>query len=138
MGFSKEWNPEEFDVRVKLVEEEEREEEERKEEEEVDVLIVGGNCGGLSVGGALSKLKSKKDDLKVVVVEKGEGPGSMWGGERYENLHLHDIADLCSLPFVGLPPHLPQWVILLIIYNPSTWINDRSQGTALPLIWRSM
>jgi len=68
-----------------------------KEQLELDVLVVGGGAGGLASAASLKR----RGVHNLLVVEKNEKSGDIWRS-RYHRLHLHDVAEECSLPGLAI------------------------------------
>ena len=74
-------------------------------ERRLDAVIIGGGAAGVSTAAALSRAGL----ASVAVLERHAAPGDVWR-RRYASLTLHDIADDCALPFVGIPDSLPVYL----------------------------
>ncbi|KAJ7762375.1 hypothetical protein DFH07DRAFT_814148, partial [Mycena maculata] len=70
----------------------------------LDVLVVGGGHGGLSISAYLKSL-----GVNFAMVEKQPTIGDSWG-KRYESTTLHTTRMFSGLPFVPFPSDYPQYV----------------------------
>jgi cation diffusion facilitator CzcD-associated flavoprotein CzcO len=70
----------------------------------VDAVVIGGASAGLAAAAALANR-----GIVAAVLDRRLTPGDGWR-TRYASLHLHDLADECSLPFMPLPSSLPVYV----------------------------
>jgi len=67
-----------------------------------DVLIIGGAAAGLAAAASLKR----RGVHNIVVLDKNESSGDIWRS-RYHRLHLHDVAEECSLPGLDIPRDFP-------------------------------
>ncbi|KAJ7069046.1 hypothetical protein B0H15DRAFT_871291 [Mycena belliarum] len=70
----------------------------------LDVLVVGGGHGGLSISAYLKALR-----INFAMVEKQPAIGDSWAN-RYESTTLHTTRIFSGLPFVPFPSDYPQYV----------------------------
>lgn len=68
--------------------------------DEVDVLIVGVGFGGLA---ALHRLRKDHPDLRVLAVERADGPGGVWRANSYPGAACDVPTSLYSLSFADNP-----------------------------------
>ncbi|CAK5264807.1 unnamed protein product [Mycena citricolor] len=90
----------------------------------VDVLVVGGGHGGLSVSAYLKAL-----GLNFATVEKQATIGDSWA-KRYDSATLHTIRLFSGLPFVPFPEDYPQFVPAKLV---AAYYNMYARDLQLPV-----
>ncbi|KAJ7664931.1 hypothetical protein B0H17DRAFT_1211080 [Mycena rosella] len=85
----------------------------------LDVLVVGGGHGGLSISGYLKAL-----GINFAMVEKLPAVGDSWA-KRYESATLHTTRIFSGLPFLPFPSDYPQYVpAKLIVSYYAKYVRD--------------
>lgn len=73
-------------------------------EEETHAVIIGAAAAGLAAAASV-----RAAGMRSVNLERHATPGDRWR-KRYARLHLHDVVELCRLPFWGMPEFFPRYL----------------------------